>query len=95
MIEPDKLSGNLQWDVFEHLPHYAINRLVTVLAPIQIWSYCTDVYGSLIDRSACAATLIAHTPPGRFDACVSMKIHEKFGPESLIQTQLDVRYLVY
>ncbi|HEV8047819.1 MAG TPA: SDR family NAD(P)-dependent oxidoreductase [Terriglobales bacterium] len=33
MIEPDKLSGNLQRDVFEHLPHYAINRLVTVLAP--------------------------------------------------------------
>ena len=33
MIEPDKLSGNPQWDVFEHLPHYAINRLVVSLAP--------------------------------------------------------------
>jgi NAD(P)-dependent dehydrogenase (short-subunit alcohol dehydrogenase family) len=33
MIEPDQISGHLQWDVFEHLPHYAINRLVTGLAP--------------------------------------------------------------
>src|SRR6478752_6470428 len=32
MIEPDKLSGNLQWDLFEHLPHYALNRLVVSLA---------------------------------------------------------------
>jgi NAD(P)-dependent dehydrogenase (short-subunit alcohol dehydrogenase family) len=28
-----KLSGNVQWDLFEHLPHYALNRLVTSLAP--------------------------------------------------------------
>jgi NAD(P)-dependent dehydrogenase (short-subunit alcohol dehydrogenase family) len=33
MIQPDKLSGNLQWDLFEHLPHYALNRLVVSLAP--------------------------------------------------------------
>jgi NAD(P)-dependent dehydrogenase (short-subunit alcohol dehydrogenase family) len=33
MIDPDKLSGNLQWDLFEHLPHYALNRLVVSLAP--------------------------------------------------------------
>jgi NAD(P)-dependent dehydrogenase (short-subunit alcohol dehydrogenase family) len=33
MIEPDKLSGDLHWDLFEHLPHYAINRMVTVLSP--------------------------------------------------------------
>jgi NAD(P)-dependent dehydrogenase (short-subunit alcohol dehydrogenase family) len=33
MIEPDKLTGNLQWDLFEHLPHYALNRLVVSLAP--------------------------------------------------------------
>jgi NAD(P)-dependent dehydrogenase (short-subunit alcohol dehydrogenase family) len=33
MIEPDKLSGKLQWDLFEHLPHYALNRLVVSLAP--------------------------------------------------------------
>lgn len=32
MIEPEKLSGNLQWDLFEHLPHYALNRLVVSLA---------------------------------------------------------------
>ena len=32
MIEPDKLSGNPQWDLFEHLPHYALNRLVVSLA---------------------------------------------------------------
>jgi NAD(P)-dependent dehydrogenase (short-subunit alcohol dehydrogenase family) len=25
-------SGNLQWDLFEHLPHYSLNRLVAVLA---------------------------------------------------------------
>jgi NAD(P)-dependent dehydrogenase (short-subunit alcohol dehydrogenase family) len=25
-------SGNLQWDLFEHLPHYSLNRLVSVLA---------------------------------------------------------------
>jgi NAD(P)-dependent dehydrogenase (short-subunit alcohol dehydrogenase family) len=25
MIETDKLSGNPQWDLFEHLPHYALN----------------------------------------------------------------------
>lgn len=33
MIEPNKLSGNLQWDLFEHLPHYSLNRLVVSLAP--------------------------------------------------------------
>ena len=33
MIESDKLSGNLQWDLFEHLPHYTLNRLVVSLAP--------------------------------------------------------------
>ena len=32
MIEPEKLSGSLQWDLFEHLPHYALNRLVVSLA---------------------------------------------------------------
>ena len=33
MIEADKLSGNVQFDLFEHLPHYALNRLVMSLAP--------------------------------------------------------------
>jgi len=33
IIEPDKLSGRPQWDLFEHLPHYALNRLVVSLAP--------------------------------------------------------------
>ena len=33
MIKPDELSGNPQWDLFEHLPHYALNRLVVSLAP--------------------------------------------------------------
>lgn len=33
MIEADRLSGNVQWDLFEHLPHYALNRLVMSLAP--------------------------------------------------------------
>ncbi len=33
MIEADNLSGNLQWDLFEHLPHYALNRMVVSLAP--------------------------------------------------------------
>jgi len=33
MIEPDRLSGNPQFDLFEHLPHYALNRLVMSLAP--------------------------------------------------------------
>lgn len=33
MIDPNKLSGNVQWDLFEHLPHYALNRLVVSLAP--------------------------------------------------------------
>lgn len=33
MVEPDRLSGNVQWDLFEHLPHYAINRLAVSLAP--------------------------------------------------------------
>jgi NAD(P)-dependent dehydrogenase (short-subunit alcohol dehydrogenase family) len=33
IIQPEKLSGLLQWDLFEHLPHYALNRLVVSLAP--------------------------------------------------------------
>jgi len=33
MIHPEKLSDNVQWDLFEHLPHYALNRLVVSLAP--------------------------------------------------------------
>lgn len=33
MIDPQRLSGNIQWDLFEHLPHYALNRLVLSLAP--------------------------------------------------------------
>jgi NAD(P)-dependent dehydrogenase (short-subunit alcohol dehydrogenase family) len=33
MIAPDQLSGDVQWDLFEHLPHYALNRLVVSLAP--------------------------------------------------------------
>ncbi len=33
IMEADKLSGNVQWDLFEHLPHYALNRLVVSLAP--------------------------------------------------------------
>jgi len=32
MILAEKLSGNVQWDLFEHLPHYALNRLVVSLA---------------------------------------------------------------
>jgi NAD(P)-dependent dehydrogenase (short-subunit alcohol dehydrogenase family) len=33
MIDIEKLSGRPQWDLFEHLPHYALNRLVVSLAP--------------------------------------------------------------
>jgi NAD(P)-dependent dehydrogenase (short-subunit alcohol dehydrogenase family) len=33
MIDSDKLTGSPQWDLFEHLPHYALNRLVLSLAP--------------------------------------------------------------
>jgi NAD(P)-dependent dehydrogenase (short-subunit alcohol dehydrogenase family) len=33
MIDPHKLTANLQFDLFEHLPHYALNRLVVSLAP--------------------------------------------------------------
>jgi NAD(P)-dependent dehydrogenase (short-subunit alcohol dehydrogenase family) len=33
MIDPDKLHGDVQWDLFGHLPHYALNRLVVSLAP--------------------------------------------------------------
>jgi NAD(P)-dependent dehydrogenase (short-subunit alcohol dehydrogenase family) len=33
MLNPGKLSGNVQWDLFEHLPHYALNRLISTLAP--------------------------------------------------------------
>ena len=33
MIEPEKLSGYVQFDLFEHLPHYALNRLIATLAP--------------------------------------------------------------
>ena len=31
MILAVRISGNLQWDLFEHLPHYSLNRLVRVL----------------------------------------------------------------
>jgi NAD(P)-dependent dehydrogenase (short-subunit alcohol dehydrogenase family) len=33
MIDESPFSGNPQWDLFEHLPHYSLNRLVTTLAP--------------------------------------------------------------
>lgn len=33
MIDSEKLTGNVQWDLFEHLPHYALNRMVVSLAP--------------------------------------------------------------
>ncbi len=33
MLDPGMLSGSLQFDVFEHLPHYSLNRLVATLAP--------------------------------------------------------------
>lgn len=33
MIDPEKLTGDAHWDLFEHLPHYALNRLVRTLAP--------------------------------------------------------------
>jgi NAD(P)-dependent dehydrogenase (short-subunit alcohol dehydrogenase family) len=33
MLERDKLHGSVQWDLFEHLPHYSLNRLVVTLAP--------------------------------------------------------------
>ncbi|HEX4772574.1 MAG TPA: SDR family NAD(P)-dependent oxidoreductase [Bryobacteraceae bacterium] len=33
LIDSDKLTGNVQWDLFEQLPHYALNRLVVSLAP--------------------------------------------------------------
>jgi NAD(P)-dependent dehydrogenase (short-subunit alcohol dehydrogenase family) len=33
MIETTRFSGSLQWDLFEHLPHYSLNRLVVTLAP--------------------------------------------------------------
>jgi NAD(P)-dependent dehydrogenase (short-subunit alcohol dehydrogenase family) len=33
MIENTPFSGNVQWDLFEHLPRYSLNRLVGVLAP--------------------------------------------------------------
>jgi len=33
IIENTPFSGNVQWDLFEHLPHYSLNRLVGVLAP--------------------------------------------------------------
>jgi NAD(P)-dependent dehydrogenase (short-subunit alcohol dehydrogenase family) len=33
MVESTTFSGNLQWDLVEHLPHYALNRLVAALAP--------------------------------------------------------------
>ena len=32
MVEATPFSGNLQFDLFEHLPHYSLNRLVGVLA---------------------------------------------------------------
>ncbi len=33
MLDPDKLNDSVQFDLFEHLPHYALNRLVVTLAP--------------------------------------------------------------
>jgi NAD(P)-dependent dehydrogenase (short-subunit alcohol dehydrogenase family) len=33
IIDQVSLSGHIQWDLFEHLPHYALNRLVATLAP--------------------------------------------------------------
>jgi NAD(P)-dependent dehydrogenase (short-subunit alcohol dehydrogenase family) len=33
MLDPAKLNGSVQFDLFEHLPHYALNRLVVSLAP--------------------------------------------------------------
>ncbi len=33
MLKPEKLYGLVQFDLFEHLPHYAINRLIDSLAP--------------------------------------------------------------
>jgi NAD(P)-dependent dehydrogenase (short-subunit alcohol dehydrogenase family) len=33
MIGPDEFTGDVHWDLFEHLPHYALNRLVVSLAP--------------------------------------------------------------
>jgi NAD(P)-dependent dehydrogenase (short-subunit alcohol dehydrogenase family) len=33
IFEQAKFYGSLQWDFFGHLPHYALNRLVTTLAP--------------------------------------------------------------
>jgi NAD(P)-dependent dehydrogenase (short-subunit alcohol dehydrogenase family) len=33
MIESTPFSGSPQWDLFEHLPHYSLNRLVATLAP--------------------------------------------------------------
>lgn len=33
MLQPEELSETVQFDLFEHLPHYAINRLITTLAP--------------------------------------------------------------
>lgn len=32
IVEATPFSGSLQWDVFEHLPHYSLNRLVAGLA---------------------------------------------------------------
>lgn len=33
ILESSQFGGNLQWDLFEHLPHYSLNRLVATLAP--------------------------------------------------------------
>lgn len=33
MFNIEELSGDKQWDLFEHLPHYSLNRLVMTLAP--------------------------------------------------------------
>jgi NAD(P)-dependent dehydrogenase (short-subunit alcohol dehydrogenase family) len=33
MIDPGSLSGHIEWDLFWHLPHYSLNRLVATLAP--------------------------------------------------------------
>lgn len=33
MINPGSLSGHIEFDLFWHLPHYSLNRLVATLAP--------------------------------------------------------------
>ena len=33
MLQPESVSGSVQFDLFEHLPHYSLNRLIATLAP--------------------------------------------------------------